>query len=88
MQVVGIPDQRWGEEVCAVVILKPDTQLDEPAVKDFCKGRIAHFKVPKYVLFVDEGFLPLTPSGKVRKFVLSQLCCELLGKKKLSPFNL
>lgn len=61
--------------------------ITEQDVKDFCKGKISHFKVPKYVLFEDEKFIPLTPSGKVKKFVLAEECRKKLGKTKTSAFE-
>lgn len=80
-QVVGLPDERWGEQVCAVIIKKPGAQLDAQEVKDFCRGKIAHFKVPEFVMFEEESFLPLTPTGKVQKFVLAERCAKKLGKE-------
>ncbi|NNE79913.1 MAG: AMP-binding protein [Silicimonas sp.] len=67
VQVVGVPDPKFGEELCACVIAKSDT-LGEDDVRDFCKGEIAHYKVPRYVAFFDE--FPLTVTGKVQKFIL------------------
>ncbi|CAN8018070.1 unnamed protein product [Ixodes persulcatus] len=64
-QVVGVPDKRLGEESCAWIKLKPGKTLNEEDVKSFCKGKLSHFKIPKYVLFV-EAF-PKTVSGKIQK---------------------
>lgn len=77
VQVVGLPDQHYGEEVCAWVRLKSDARLTEDELKCFCKGRIAHFKVPRYVVFVEE--YPSTVTGKVQKFKLRQLGIERFG---------
>jgi len=77
IQVVGLPDQHYGEEVCAWVRLKSGARLTEEGVKAFCKGRIAHFKVPRYVVFVDE--YPSTVTGKVQKFKLRELGIEHFG---------
>jgi fatty-acyl-CoA synthase len=66
VQVFGIPDERYGEEVCAWVIVRDGAELDEEGVRDFCRGRIARYKVPRYVRFVDA--FPLTVTGKVQKF--------------------
>jgi acyl-CoA synthetase (AMP-forming)/AMP-acid ligase II len=63
--VVGVPDKRVGEEVCAWFKLKPECELTIEEVKQFCKGNIAHFKVPRYMKIVD-GF-PTNPNGKVLK---------------------
>ena len=68
-QVVGVPDERYGEELCAWLQLRPGAaELDAAAVKAFCAGRLAHYKVPRYVLCVAE--FPLTVTGKVRKNVM------------------
>jgi fatty-acyl-CoA synthase len=74
VQVVGLPDERFGEEVCAWMRLKPGGRLTEEEVKEFCKGKIAHYKVPRYVVFVDE--YPTTVTGKVQKFKLRELGVE------------
>jgi fatty-acyl-CoA synthase len=66
VQVFGVPDERHGEQVCAWVILREGTALDEEGLRKFCRGRIARFKVPHYVRFVDS--FPLTVTGKVQKF--------------------
>ena len=79
VQVAGIPSQKYGEEVGAFIILDEGADVHESDVKEFCKGNIAHYKIPKYVLFV-EGF-PLTGSGKIQKFKLKDLGLELLNKQ-------
>jgi len=68
VQVVGIASERFGEEVGAFIILKPDEAITEEDVRDFCRGKISRFKIPKYVFFVDS--FPLTLSGKVQKYLL------------------
>ena len=70
VQVFGVPDPKYGEEVCAWIVLKPGEQASEAEIKDFCREQIAHYKVPRYVRFVDE--MPLTITGKVQKFVMRQ----------------
>jgi fatty-acyl-CoA synthase len=70
VQVIGVPDERYGEELMACVIRREGAELDEQAVRDFCRGRIAHFKVPRYVRFVDS--FPMTVTGKVQKFKLRE----------------
>ena len=70
VQVVGVPDPRLGEELCAWVRLVAGETCDEEEVRAFCRGRIAHYKIPLYVRFVDE--FPLTISGKVQKFVIRE----------------
>jgi fatty-acyl-CoA synthase len=71
VQVVGIPDVRWGEELCAWIRLAAGECCDEEEIRGYCSGRIAHYKIPRYVRFVD-GF-PLTTSGKVQKFVIREV---------------
>jgi fatty-acyl-CoA synthase len=68
--VIGVPDAKYGEEVCACVRLKPDTAATEEQIRDFCRGQIAHYKVPRYVRFVDS--FPLTVSGKVQKYLMRE----------------
>jgi fatty-acyl-CoA synthase len=77
VSVIGVPDERYGEELCAWVIARPDADLDEDAVREFCRGRLAHFKVPRYVVFVDE--FPMTVTGKVQKFKMRETSIEQLG---------
>src|SRR5207249_3019980 len=76
-QVVGVPDERMGEELMAWVVVREVGALTEDELKDFCKDRIAHFKVPRYVKFVDE--YPMTVTGKVQKFLMRQMAIEELG---------
>jgi fatty-acyl-CoA synthase len=70
VQVIGVPDKKFGEELCAWIVLKPGEALDEAAVRDFCRGQIAHYKVPRHIRFVD-GF-PTTVTGKVQKFAMRE----------------
>jgi fatty-acyl-CoA synthase len=77
-QVVGVPDERYGEELCAWLQLRPGAApIDAAALREFCAGRLAHFKVPRYVLVVDE--FPLTVTGKVRKNVMREESVRRLG---------
>jgi fatty-acyl-CoA synthase len=80
VQVVGLPDEKHGEEVCAWIRLKPGADLTPEAVQQFCRGRIAHFKIPRYVVFVDE--YPATVTGKVQKFKLREMGIERFGLHK------
>ena len=66
VQVVGVPDPKYGEELCAWIIVKPGQMLTEEAVRDFCQGRIAHYKVPRHIRFVDA--FPMTVTGKIQKY--------------------
>jgi fatty-acyl-CoA synthase len=77
VSVVGVPDEKYGEELCAWVIARPDADLDADGVREFCRGRLAHFKVPRYVVLVDE--LPMTVTGKVQKFKMRETSIERLG---------
>jgi fatty-acyl-CoA synthase len=77
VQVIGVPDQRYGEELVAVVILKPGEQLTEDQLKDFCRGQIAHYKIPRYVSFVAE--FPMTVTGKIQKYRLRETAIEQYG---------
>jgi fatty-acyl-CoA synthase len=77
VQVIGVPDPRYGEEIMAWVKVKPGEHLSEEEVKEFCKGKIAHYKVPRYVKFVDA--FPMTVTGKIQKFLMRQQSTEELG---------
>lgn len=79
VQVVGIPDEKYGEIVGAFIILEEGAELTEEDVRDYAVTKIARFKVPKHVFFVDE--FPLTASGKIQKFILRGKAEELLKKK-------
>jgi fatty-acyl-CoA synthase len=70
-QVIGVPDERYGEIVCAWVVLTAGATLEEEALKDFCAGKIARFKIPQLVRFVDE--FPMTVTGKVQKFRMREV---------------
>jgi fatty-acyl-CoA synthase len=74
-QVVGVPDARLGETVMAWVVLRPGSRLTEEGLQQFCRGRIAHYKVPARVAFVTE--FPMTVTGKVQKFKLREMAQEL-----------
>ena len=77
VQVFGVPDEKYGEEICTWIVLKPGESLTEEEVKAFCKGQIAHYKVPRYVRFKTE--LPMTVTGKPQKFVMRDMMVEELG---------
>ena len=77
VQVIGVPDERYGEEVCAWVVLRESAELDEDELKEFCRGQIARFKIPRYVRFVDA--FPMTVTGKVQKFKMRELEVEERG---------
>ena len=77
VQVVGLPDKRYGEELCAWIVPRPGETLTEDEVRDFCKGQIAHYKVPRYIRFVP-GF-PMTVTGKIQKFKIRDEMKDQLG---------
>ncbi|MCX6399433.1 MAG: AMP-binding protein [Propionibacteriales bacterium] len=78
VQVIGVPDQKYGEELCAWIRMKSGaTPLDAAAVKEFATGKLAHYKVPRYVLVVDE--FPMTVTGKVRKIEMREETTRRLG---------
>jgi len=76
VQVFGVPDPKYGEEICAWVVLKPGQTATEAEIREFCQDQIAHYKVPRYIRFVAE--MPMTITGKVQKFVMrDQMIAEL-----------
>ena len=83
VQVAAVPSPKYGEEVGAFIIPHEGATLTEEEVKDFCRGKIARHKIPKYVFFV-EGF-PLTGSGKIQKFKLKDIGLQLLAEKGITP---
>lgn len=76
VQVVGIPDERLGEEIMASIILKEGKTATQENIKDFCKGNISHYKIPKYIEFVKE--YPMTASGKIQKYKLKEQAIQKL----------
>ena len=82
VQVVGVPDARYGEELCAWVKLRPGSSVTEEQVREFCVGKIAHYKVPRYVRVTD-GF-PMTVTGKVQKFKMRETSIAELGLEAAS----
>jgi len=77
VSVVGVPDERYGEELCAFVVTRRGASLTEDAVREYCRSRLAHYKVPRYVVFTD-GF-PMTVTGKVQKFKMREDAIARLG---------
>jgi fatty-acyl-CoA synthase len=77
VQVVGVPDQKYGEELCAWVKLKPGASAVPEEIQNFCKGQIAHYKIPRYIKFVDN--FPMTVTGKVQKFLMREETVKELG---------
>jgi fatty-acyl-CoA synthase len=79
VQVFGVPDAKYGEEVCAWIVLRPGERMTEEEVREYCRDQIAHYKVPRYVRFVDE--MPMTATGKVQKFIMRE---RMIDELKLS----
>ena len=80
VQVIGVPDPRYGEELCACIELHEGETASEEEIRAFCEGKIAHFKIPRYIVFVDS--FPLTVTGKVQKYILREEMSEKLGLAK------
>lgn len=77
VQVIGVPDERFGEEVMAWVTLKPGESADAEEIREFCRGKIAHYKVPRYVKLTGE--FPMTVTGKIQKFRMREMAVAELG---------
>jgi len=77
VQVVGVPDQKYGEELCAWIIVREGEELTADEVRTFCNGQIAHHKVPRYIKFVDS--FPMTVTGKIQKFQIREQMKRELG---------
>lgn len=77
VQVVGVPSKKYGEEVMAFIQLNPEETSTDEEIKDFCRGKIARYKIPQYVAFVET--FPTTASGKIQKYKLRELAIEMLG---------
>jgi fatty-acyl-CoA synthase len=80
VQIFGVPDDHYGEEICAYIKLRPDTEAMPQEIIEFCRGQIAHYKVPRYIKFVDQ--FPMTVTGKVQKFVMRDEAIIELGLKR------
>ena len=79
VQVFGIPDEKFGEDVCAFVIPAPGCALSPDDVRGFCVGNIAHYKIPKHIQIVKD--IPMTITGKPQKFVMRDQMLEMLHQK-------
>ena len=80
VQVIGVPDERYGEELMAWVIVRAGASLDQEQIRGYCQGKIAHYKIPRYVKLVDE--FPMTVTGKVQKFKMRE---QAMQELELSP---
>ena len=74
--VIGVPNNKYGEEVCAFIKIREGMQASENEIKEYCKDGISRFKMPKYVMFTND--LPMTASGKIRKVELREIAKERL----------
>jgi fatty-acyl-CoA synthase len=83
VQVIGVPDARYGEELMAWVRLRQGATITVEDIADFCRGKIAHYKVPRYVHVTDE--FPMTVTGKVQKYKMREVAVELLGLAPAEP---
>jgi fatty-acyl-CoA synthase len=79
VEVAGVPSPKYGEQVGAFIRLKEGQSITEEEIRDFCRGQIARFKIPKYIFFVKE--FPMTASGKIQKYKLSEQSVELCKAK-------
>jgi fatty-acyl-CoA synthase len=70
VQCVGVPDKKYGEELCACIVLRPGEQATDADIRAFCTGQIAHYKIPRYIRFVAQ--FPMTVTGKVQKYLLRE----------------
>jgi len=77
VQIIGVPDPKYGEEIMAWVQLKAGESATTEEIREFCQGKIAHYKIPRYVKFVES--FPMTVTGKIQKFVMRQQSIEELG---------
>ncbi len=85
VQVVGVPDVKYGEEAMAYIRLREGASLTEEEVKEYCEGKIARYKIPRYVAFIDE--FPMTASGKIQKYRLRDMAIENLGLQKAASIE-
>jgi fatty-acyl-CoA synthase len=79
VEVAGVPSPKYGEEVGAFIKLKEGAEVTEEDVRDFCRGKISRYKIPKYIFFVKE--YPMTASGKIQKYKLREMSLEWLREK-------
>uniref|UniRef100_A0A4W3GD52 Medium-chain acyl-CoA ligase ACSF2, mitochondrial n=1 Tax=Callorhinchus milii TaxID=7868 RepID=A0A4W3GD52_CALMI len=80
IQVIGVNDEKMGEEICACIRIKEGTECTAQEIKDYCKGQISHFKIPRYIIFVKD--MPMTVTGKIQKYKLRKKIEEDLGLEK------
>jgi fatty-acyl-CoA synthase len=84
VQVIGVPDERYGEELMAWIRMREGTRpVDAAAVRSFCEGQLSHHKIPRYVFVVTE--FPMTVTGKIRKVEMREQAMDLLGLREAKP---
>ena len=84
-QVIGVPDRKMGEEICVWIQLREGESATEEEIKEWCKGRIAHYKIPRYVKFVTE--FPMTVTGKIQKFKMREISIKELGLEDVAKIK-
>jgi fatty-acyl-CoA synthase len=82
VQVIGVPDPKYGEEICAWIKLHGREKATQQEIVEFCRGKIAHYKIPKYIMFVDE--FPMTVTGKIQKYIMREKMAEMSGHNMAS----
>ena len=80
VQVIGVPDAKYGEELCAWIKLKANVTCSDADIREYCQGQIAHYKIPRYVKFVDA--FPMTVTGKIQKYLMREQASRELGLKE------
>ena len=83
VEVIGVPDEKYGEQVCAWVKVREGSSPTAEDIRAFCEGKIAHFKIPEYVKFVDE--FPMTVTGKVQKYIMREKMVDELENRQEKP---
>ena len=86
VQVIGVPDEKYGEEIMAWVKLREGEAATAEEIRDYCRGKIAHFKIPRYVKFVDA--FPMTVTGKIQKFVMREESVKALGLEQAAAVRM
>jgi fatty-acyl-CoA synthase len=82
VQVIGVPDRKYGEEVCAWIKLKTGESATEEEIKEYCSGKIAHYKIPRYIKFTDS--FPMTVTGKIRKVEMREISIKELNLEEVA----
>jgi fatty-acyl-CoA synthase len=85
VQVIGVPDARYGEEIIAWIKVRDGAPMDQDTVQRFCQGQIAHHKIPRYVHVTDEFLMTIT--GKVQKYKMREAAVEMLGLQETAGVN-